>query len=94
MAMAIANEAEASKECCKVQVVFQLQNIGVIMQQTNDCRKFSKWRRLIRVTAWMIKFVDDLKAKVIAGRLENQSSTAIKNGSLTPNEFKEAELLS
>ena len=40
--MAVANGAEASKECYKVTELFQLQNIGVIMQQTNDCEKFSK----------------------------------------------------
>ena len=50
-AIAVANEAEVSKECRKVQAVFQLQNIAVMLQQTIDCKRFSKWRRLIRVTA-------------------------------------------
>ena len=67
-AIAVAYEAAVSKECPKVQAVFQLQNIAVMLQQAIDCKRFSKWRRLIRVTAWMIRFVDNLKAKVIIGR--------------------------
>ena len=44
-AVAVANEAEVSKECRKVQAVYQLQNIAVMLQQAID-RKI-----LIRVTA-------------------------------------------
>ena len=46
-AIAVADEAEVSKECRKVQAVFQLQNIAVMLQQAIDCKRFSKWRRLI-----------------------------------------------
>ena len=92
-AIAVAKEAEVNKECRKVQAVFQLQNIVVMLQQVIDCKRFSKWRRLIRVTAWMIRFVDNLKAKVITGRAESQSNTKIKNDCLKPNELQEAELL-
>ena len=63
------DEAEVNKECCKVQAVFQSQNIEVMLQQAVDCKRLSKWRGLIRVTAWMIRFADDMKAKV-AGRAE------------------------
>ena len=66
--------AEVSKECSKVQAVSQLQNIAVMLQQPIDCKRFSKWRRLIRVTAGMVGFVDNLKAKVIDGRTESQSN--------------------
>ena len=92
-AIAVANKAEVSKECCKVQAVFQLQNIAVMLQQAIDCKIFSEWRRLIRVTAWMIRFVDNLKAKVIIGRAESKSNAKVKNDCLTPNELQEAELL-
>ena len=70
-AIAVTDKAEVSKECRKVQAVFQLQNIAVMLQQAIDCKRFSKWRSLIRVTAWMIRFVDNLKAKVITGRAES-----------------------
>ena len=58
--------------------VFQLQNSAVMLQQAIDCKRLSKWRRLTRVTAWMIRFVDNLKAKVIAERTESQSDAKIK----------------
>ena len=64
-----------------------------MLQQVADCKRFSRWRRLIRVTAWMIRFVDNLKAKVIAGRTESQIDTGIKNDFLPPDELQEAELL-
>ena len=92
-AIAVADEAEVSKECRKVQAVLQLQNIAVMLQQAIDGKRFSKWRKLIRVTTWMIKFVDNLKANVIAGRAESQSNAKIQNGCLTPDELQEAELL-
>ena len=94
-AIAVDDEAEVSKECHKVQAGFQIQSIAVMLQQAIDCKRFSKFRRLIRVTAWMIRFVDNLKAKVIAERAESQSNAEIKNDCLTPNELQlqEAELL-
>ena len=45
------------------------------------------------MTACVIRFVDNLKAKVIAGRAERQNNAKIKNDCLTPDEFHEAELL-
>ena len=92
-AIAVADETEVSKECRKVQAVFQLQNIAVMLQQAIDCKRFSKWRRLIRMTAWIIRSVDNLKAKVITGRAESQSNVKIRNDCLTPDELQEAELL-
>ena len=47
-AIAVADEADVSKECRKVQAVFQLQNIAVMLQQAIDCKRFSKWRRLVQ----------------------------------------------
>ena len=40
-AIAVANEDEVSKECHKVQAVFQLHNIAVFLQQAIDCKTFS-----------------------------------------------------
>ena len=91
-AIAVADKAEVSRECRKVQAVFQLQNIAVMLQDI-DCKRFSKWRRLIRATAWMIRFVDNLEANVIAGRAESQSNAKKQNDCLTPDELQEAELL-
>ena len=39
------------------------------------------------------RFVDNLKAKVIAGKAESQSNAKIKNYCLAPDELQEAELL-
>ena len=41
----------------------------------------------------MIRFVDNLKAKVITGRAGSQSNDKIKNDCLTSDELQEAELL-
>ena len=45
-AIAVANEAEVSKECRKVQAVFQLQNIAVMLQQAIDCKRFLKMEKI------------------------------------------------
>ena len=64
-----------------------------MLQQAIDCKRFSKSRRLIRVTARMISFVDNLKAKVITEISESQSNAKIQNDCLTPDELQEAKLL-
>ena len=51
------------------------------------------WRRLIRVTAQMISFVDNLKQRSLLGDLKVKANAKNKNDCLTPDELQEAELL-
>ena len=45
------------------------------------------------MTALATRFADNLKAKAIVGRAENQSDAKIKNGCLSLDGLQEAELL-
>ena len=87
----VANEAKHRKECRKVQALFQVQNMLVMLHQAIDCKRFSKWRILIRVTAWVIRFTDNLKAKVIARTAESQTNATIKNDCPTPDELQKQD---
>ncbi|XP_030845028.1 uncharacterized protein LOC115918187 [Strongylocentrotus purpuratus] len=52
-----------------------------------DCSRFSSWRRLVRVTAYILRFVRQLKSRV---RKKQDEATATDT-SLTPNELDDAE---
>ena len=55
-----------------------------------DCRKFSEWRKLIRVTAYVLRFVKNLKGKCEAkGKEESPIDT--RCDALSPDELNAAE---
>ena len=69
------------RKYCPVNVVSTAQN-------AIDCEKFSEWRRLIRVTAYVQRFINNIKLKYqrVKGK---QAETA--NSPLTCQELNEAE---
>ncbi|XP_022098200.1 uncharacterized protein LOC110983327 [Acanthaster planci] len=71
---------EVDKERRKTQPVL----IITSTQDAIDCKKFSSWRRLLRVTAYVLRFVHTLQAK-------KQSNTDKEpGGPLLPREISEA----
>ena len=50
--------AEVEKEKVKVHVVYEQSKL----QQPIDCKRFSSWRKLVRVTAYVLRFVWNLRA--------------------------------
>ena len=55
-----------------------------------DCTKFSKWRRLVRVTAYVFRFVQNVKARV---KKSNTGSAEIpRSNSLSVEELNQSEI--
>jgi hypothetical protein len=50
-----------------------------------ECKDYSSWKRLLRVSAWVLKFKNKLMAKIRRVREENSAAEE----SLTPNELEE-----
>ncbi|XP_077981413.1 uncharacterized protein LOC144436486 [Glandiceps talaboti] len=67
------------KEECKPKQIFVTQEKPDII----DCRRFSSWMRLIRVTAYVLRFIQNVRAK--------QQNKVMKYGPLSPQECKDAE---
>ena len=82
----VADEVEVEKEHRKVHVVGEQINT----QSLIDCKKFSKWRRLIRVTAYTLRFISRLRARRYKGSAEEEALKP-ENGPLSPKELKDAE---
>ena len=63
----------------------------VPVEKIIDCRKFSDWRKLVRVTAYVVRFVKNLKAKYEAKGKE-ESAVDTRCDSLSPDELDAAEI--
>ena len=73
--------AAVDEEKRKVKAVMNLTSTEVI-----DCEKTSSWKRLLRVTAYVFRFIHILKAKIQKGPTPEDKS------SLSPADLKEAEM--
>ena len=88
-----ADQNEVEKERRKIQAIMKLtsqQSTEVI-----DCKKFSSWRRLVRVSAYVLRFISNLRIQLnIENKAESTEDNAkAKDGPLTPQELQEAEIL-
>ena len=82
-----ADQNAMHQERRKVQIVCALTTA-----QTIDCKKFSNWRRLVRVTAYILRFIRKLKNKR-RERGEEQVNGTERAGPLSPDELQQAETL-
>ena len=64
------------------------QVLHVTEAQVIDCSKFSSWRKLVRVTAFVLRFVRNLKSKV----QKKWDDTTSTDASLSPRELDDAEM--
>ena len=69
--------AEVEKEKIKIHVV----NGPSKLQQPIDCKRFSSWRKLVRVTAYVLRFVWNLRTQTY-NRVEGRVLKPIKDGPL------------
>ena len=56
-----------------------------------DCTKFSSWRRLIRVTAYILRVVWNLHASCHKNKAPEENKMKPKEGPLSPEELESAE---
>ncbi|XP_033643441.1 uncharacterized protein LOC117303376 [Asterias rubens] len=75
------NQMEVDKERHKTQAVF----ITTETQEAIDCKKYSSWRKLIRVTAYVRRFVQNIRAK-----MQSCVNKESKQGPLSPQELTDA----
>ena len=80
-------EVEVEAEYCKVHIVGEQINT----QSPIDCNKFSSWRRLIRVTAYTLRFITRLRARGHKGAPEEGKTLKSVDSPLSPEELKDAE---
>jgi len=78
-----------------VEVEKEHRKVHIVGEQTNtqspiDCKEFPKWRRLIRVTAYTMRFIWRLRASGCKGLAVRKASNP-ENGPLSPQELKDAE---
>ena len=63
-------------------------NAVTAKQEVIDYTKFSSWRKLVRVTAWILR----LGRKVHERRVTNENGEANKHGTVSPDDLCKAEL--
>ncbi|KAK3704312.1 hypothetical protein QZH41_007496 [Actinostola sp. cb2023] len=76
---------EARKESTRVNIALAVHQVNELL----DAERFSNWVKLLRVTAWVLRFVTTLKAsrgKTVRGKVDEQQSD-----SLTTEEMERAE---
>ena len=56
-----------------------------------DCTKFSSWRRLLRVTAYILRLVWNLRANCNKNKAPEENNMKPKEGPLSPEELESAE---
>ena len=82
-----ADPAEVEREKLKVYVVCEQRKL----QNAVDHTRSSSWRKLIRVTAYVLRFLKNLRAHVYNKSEEKGELNGSENGPLTPNELQKAE---
>ena len=83
---------EDQAERRKARTVFQVTQANEI--EVIPCQKFSSRRRLVRVTAYVIRYVQNLKLACQMNRLNDESDTKLQSvlGPLSPKELTSAEM--
>ena len=81
-----ADQDEVERECKKIQAVGTVTSketaTGVI-----DCERLSRWGRLVRVTAWVLRMKKNLLAKI-----KPTNDIAVEEESLTPEELEKSRI--
>lgn len=80
----------------KVDVETEHRKVNIVGEQIKtrspiDCDKFSSWRRLIRVTAYTLRFIRKVRARGHKESAEEGIPLKSEDGPLSPEELKDAE---
>lgn len=79
---ATTNQAEVEKENRKVQIIGAVTASICII----NCNNYSSWKKLLRVTAWVLRLKENCLAKL---KPEDKKNTA-SQGPLSPQELEES----
>ena len=83
----VANKVDVETEHRKVHIV----GLQINTHSPIDCDKFSSWRRLIRVTAYTLRFIRRVRARGHKESAEEGIPLKSEDGLLSPEEIKDAE---
>ena len=83
----VADDVEVEKEHRKVHIVGE----QIKTQPLIDCKTFSNWRRLIRVTAYTLGFIWRLRKRGQKGSAEGEEALKHEDGPLSLQELQDAE---
>ena len=83
----VADKVAVEMEHRKVHIVGE----QISTQSPIDCNKLSNWRRLIRVTAYTLRFIRTMQACGQKGLAEEGKTLKSEDGPLSPEELKDAE---
>ena len=82
-----ADQSGVEKERRKPQVVMKLAQQPELI----DCKKVSNWRRLVRVSTYVLRFISNLRTQW-EKKNTAESSNETNDGPLTPQELQDAEI--
>ena len=75
----VADPVEVEKEHRKIHVVCEQTKA----QPPTDCKKISNWKRLVRVTAYTLRFIGKLRGSTMV-----EGARKLKDGLLSPQELQ------
>ena len=81
------DQSEVEGESRKIHTV----SIPAKEESPIDCTKFSSWRRLLRVTAYILRLVWNLRANCNKNKAPEENNMKPKEGPLSPEELESAE---
>ena len=81
------DQPEVEEECCKVNNVCA----QIKAEHPINCQKFSSWRRLVRVTAYTLRLIWNLRARCHNKTHPEENHMKPKEGPLSPQELQNAE---
>lgn len=81
------NQPKVEDECCKVHNVC----LQTKAEHPIDCQKFSSWRKLIRVTAYILRLIWILRAQRHNKTHPEENEMKPREGPLSPQELQNAE---
>ena len=89
-------ESEWPQDSSVAEVETEHRKVHIVGEQINthspiDCDKFSTWRRLIRVTAYTLRFIRRVRARGHKESAEEGIPLKSEDGPLSPEELKDAE---
>ena len=82
--------AEVERECIKKKIVGVVISEEVGIQDVINCKDYSSWKRLVRITAWVLKFKNAILAKI---KRSHEDESFINDDSITPKDIEESRKL-
>ena len=79
--------AEVDRECKKETFIGAVTTRAASTESVIKCENYSSWRKLVRVSAWVLKFKKRLLVKIRRASKEDSAH----QDSLTPNELEESK---